>query len=65
MSASVCWLNTTYPVQQNTCSVSDLVDDPSALERAVQKMGPRYTYIITVDGKLLVKIDNKLLRLNY
>jgi uncharacterized membrane protein len=62
---TLSWWYKPVQVQVNTCTISDLVDDPSAIDRAVQKMGPRYTYIVTVDGKLMVKIDNKWLRLHY
>jgi hypothetical protein len=62
---TLSWWYKPVQVQVNPCTIADLVDDPSAIDRAVQKMGPRYTYIVTVDGKLMVKIDNKWLRLHY
>jgi len=59
------WVGQPRYVQVNPCTIEDLVEDPSAIDRAVDKMGPLYSYIITIDGKLLVKLDSKWLRLNY
>lgn len=59
------WITQPRYAQVNPCAISDLVEDPSAIDRAVEKMGPRYSYIVTVDGKLLVKLDSKWLRLHY
>jgi hypothetical protein len=63
--STICWLNLQFPVRRNTCTISDLVEDPSAVEAAINKMGPYKTYLITTDGRLLVKHNNKWLRLHY
>lgn len=63
--STICWWNVRYTVQKNNCTINDLVDDPAAVEAAVQKMGPYKSYLITSDGKLLVKVDNKWLRIHY
>jgi hypothetical protein len=63
--STVCWLDLQFPVQKNTCKIEDLVEDPSAVRTAILKMGPYKQYIITADGKLLVEVNNKWLRLHY
>jgi len=59
------WWNVDYTVQENHCTVADLVDDPATVESAIQKFGPHKNYLITVDGRVLVRVDGKWLRLHY
>ena len=64
--STICWLNVQYPVQKNQCTVSDLVDDPDAMEKAIRKMGPYYSYNISPTGVLKVNTgDGKWLILKY
>ena len=62
----VHWFNEPIIVQQNPCSIEDLVDNPEDVEKAIRKMGPRYQYTISPDGTLKVnKGDGKWKTLKY
>lgn len=59
------WYFTPTYALYNNCALSDLVEDPSAVEDAILKMGPYRNYLITPDGRLLVKERGQWLRLRY
>jgi len=64
--ATSMWYDAPVYVQDNPCTIEQLVDDPSRIDAAVKKIGPYYDYTITPDGKLYVnKGDGKWLRLKY
>jgi len=65
MCSIFCWFNVRYTVQKNNCTINDLVEDPSAVESAILKMGPYKNYIITADGRLLVEQNGEWRRLHY
>lgn len=59
------WYEKPVYVQQNPCTIQDLVDDPELIETAVKKMGPKYQYRVHPDGTLKVKLDEEWLVLKY
>ena len=61
------WYNKPAYVQENNCSIEDLVnqEDIEKIEKAINKMGPYYQYIIETDGALKVKVDKQWLILKY
>ena len=65
-SIFVRWYNEPTYVQENTCTITDLVDNPKAIEKATLRMGPSYNYMIDPDGTLRVNTGNgKWLKLKY
>jgi beta-lactam-binding protein with PASTA domain len=65
-SIFVRWYQEPSYIQENQCTIEDLVDDIEALEKAMLKMGPLYQYTVDTDGTLRVnRGDNKLLKVRY
>jgi len=61
-----CWYNEPVYAQPNPCKLEDLVDDVNAVNKAVRRMGPYYSYSISPTGVLKVNIgDGKWSVLNY
>jgi len=54
LSILVRWYQEPAYVQENQCTINDLVDNIEALERAYRKVGPLYSYTIDPDGTLRV-----------
>jgi hypothetical protein len=59
------WYNKPTYVQENTCAIEDLVDNPDDVLKATNKMGPMYNYIVEADGTLKVKLNDEWLKLRY
>jgi len=65
-SIFVRWYQEPSYIQENQCTIEDLVDDIEALEKATLKMGPLYQYTVDTDGTLRVnRGDDKLLKVRY
>jgi len=59
------WYNKPAYIQENNCSIEDIVGDPKNMEKAINEMGPYYQYIIETDGTLRIKVDKEWLILKY